>query len=186
VELAGIVFRARRSLAGAKLDARGLLPGNFQQRQCAAARFTLRTTGPFGSLRNCSSQISLDAGGEIFSFLNQPVAAEGPNNQMFGPHRLLLDGNTKPVRGLRFISTMASLKRLTGRSRPCGPKTRGLIHYDHVSERVYWSSWFLARLTNDFLRRLSDIWPRNSQPERKELYYMPSSAATRIAVEQTG
>jgi len=102
VELAGL-FCGRLTSLVANWMRVGYCQGNFNSDNCAAGGFTL-DYGPFGFCELFDPRFQpWTGGGEHFSFLNQPLAAEANYQMFWAAIRPLLEGNTEALARLDQI-----------------------------------------------------------------------------------
>ncbi len=172
VELA-YLFRGRLTSLVANWIRVGYCQGNFNSDNCAAGGFTL-DYGPFGFCELFDPRFQpWTGGGDHFSFLNQPVAAEA-NYQMFWTaiRPLLIDN---PVALSRLDQVREGFAEAMSKEIECmWAKKLGLLSYNATLVNELLQLMVVSKVDYTiFFRKLSHI------PEQltslKQSFYMPSS-----------
>ena len=172
VELA-YLFRGRLTSLVANWIRVGYCQGNFNSDNCAAGGFTL-DYGPFGFCELFDPRFQpWTGGGDHFSFLNQPAAAEA-NYQMFWRSlRPLLTDNTEALARLDEIRDGFS-QAMRQEIEVMWTKKLGLISYDETLLKELFQLMISSKVDYTiFFRKLSHI-PNRLKP-LQESFYLPIS-----------
>ena len=172
VELARL-FRNRLTALVANWIRVGYCQGNFNSDNCAAGGYTL-DYGPFGFCELFDPRFQpWTGGGEHFSFLNQPVAAEANYQMFWASIRLLLSGNTDGLARLDQIREGFS-GAMAQEIEAMWARKLGLITYDAALVNELLELMVLSKVDYTiFFRQLSSI-PGNISA-LKESFYLASS-----------
>ena len=172
VELARL-FRNRLTALVANWIRVGYCQGNFNSDNCAAGGYTL-DYGPFGFCELFDPRFQpWTGGGEHFSFLNQPVAAEANYQMFWASIRLLLSGNTDGLARLDQIREGFS-GAMAQEIEAMWARKLGLITYDAALVNELLELMVLSKVDYTiFFRQLSSI-PGNIST-LKESFYLASS-----------
>ena len=172
VELARL-FRNRLTALVANWIRVGYCQGNFNSDNCAAGGYTL-DYGPFGFCELFDPRFQpWTGGGEHFSFLNQPVAAEANYQMFWASIRLLLSGNTDGLARLDQIREGFS-GAMAQEIEAMWARKLGLVTYDAALVNELLELMVQSKVDYTiFFRQLSAI-PGNISA-LKESFYLASS-----------
>ena len=172
VELARL-FRNRLTALVAHWIRVGYCQGNFNSDNCAAGGYTL-DYGPFGFCELFDPRFQpWTGGGEHFSFLNQPVAAEANYQMFWASIRLLLSGNTDGLARLDQIREGFS-GAMAQEIEAMWARKLGLVTYDAALVNELLELMVQSKVDYTiFFRQLSAI-PGNISA-LKESFYLASS-----------
>ncbi len=172
VEMA-YLFRGRLTSLVANWIRVGYCQGNFNSDNCAAGGFTL-DYGPFGFCELFDPRFQpWTAGGNHFSFFNQPVAAEANYQMFWSAIRPLLIDNTDALARLDQIRE-GFAEAMSKEVEAMWVKKLGLINYDTTLVKELIQLMTLSKVDYTiFFRKLSEI--PNQITALKESFYLDSS-----------
>jgi len=173
-------FRSRLTLLIANWIRVGYCQGNFNSDNCAAGGFTL-DYGPYGFCDKFDPRFQpWTGGGEHYSFLNQPAAAEKNFGSFCSALKPLLASNPEALQQLNDIEDGFALEMLTEMEKMWAAKL-GLLTFEPVLFRGLFRELFTLMIQTSvdytiFFRELSDI-PDNIDPLKKSFYSNSNSSA---------
>ncbi len=172
VELA-YLFRKRLTSLVANWIRIGYCQGNFNSDNCAAGGFTL-DYGPFGFCELFDPRFQpWTGGGNHFSFLNQPVAAEANYQMFWAAIRPLLTDNTDALARLDQIRE-GFAETMQQEIEVMWTKKLGLISYDEILVDDLQKLMVLSKVDYTiFFRKLSHI--PDQLTALKDSFYLPGS-----------
>lgn len=162
-------FRSRLTLLVANWIRVGYCQGNFNGDNCAAGGFTL-DYGPFGFCEEFDPQFQpWTGGGQHFSFLNQPIAAERNFHMFWATLRPLLASQTDSLQQLDEIrSSFADEMQMAMEAMWAAKLGLGAFHAELFSEL----ETLMVQTPVDytvFFRELSNV-PNDISPLQKSFY----------------